>query len=202
MNNRQKQAEETKRVLIKTAQKLITKYGYDEVKVEDITNACNRGKGTFYHYFKSKEELLEVMSSSHWISFLKDFEKTKNKPVTERLLWYITGFQSIIEEGTIDLNRQWIKYCLDSNDESEGRKTGEAKLQKDITCLEQILNEAIEKGELVNDTPVNKLALVINAEMYGIMLSWSFSNGQIKMTNRKDRLYESIIGYLLNEYIV
>lgn len=202
MNSRQKQAEETKRILIKTAQKLITKCGYDKVKVEDITNGCGRGKGTFYHYFRSKEELLEVMSSSHWTGFLKDFEKTKNKPVTKRLLWYITGFQSIIEEETIDLTRRWIKYCLDSNEESDGRKTGKAKLQKDITRLEQILKEAIEKGELVKDTPVNKLALAINSEMYGIMLSWCFSNGQIKMNNRKDRLYKSIIDYLLKEYII
>ena len=134
--------------------------------------------------------------------FFKDFEKTKNKPVTKRLLWYITQFKSIIEEENIALTRQWIKYCLDSNEESEGKKTGEAKLQKDIMCLEQILNESIEKGELVKDTPVNKLALAINSEMYGIMLSWGFSNGKIKMTNRKDRLYKSIINYLLKEYII
>jgi AcrR family transcriptional regulator len=202
MNSRQKQAEETKRILIETAQKLIIKYGYDEVKVEDITNNCGRGKGTFYHYFKSKEKLLEVMSSSYWTIFFKDFEKNKNKPVIERLLCYITGFQLIIEKGTIDLTRQWIKYCLDSNAESEGRKTGQAKLQKDITCLERILKEAIEKGELVKDTPVNKVALAINSEMYGMMLSWCLSNGQIKMTNRKDRLYKSIIDNLLEEYIV
>jgi hypothetical protein len=142
------------------------------------------------------------MSSSYWTIFFKDFEKNKNKPVIERLLCYITGFQLIIEKGTIDLTRQWIKYCLDSNAESEGRKTGQAKLQKDITCLERILKEAIEKGELVKDTPVNKVALAINSEMYGMMLSWCLSNGQIKMTNRKDRLYKSIIDNLLEEYIV
>ncbi|MBV4417959.1 TetR/AcrR family transcriptional regulator [Clostridium tyrobutyricum] len=186
MNNRQKQAEETKLILIKTAQKLITKYGYDKVRIEDITDSCGRGKGTFYHYFRSKEELLEVMSSSHWTGFFKDFEKTKNKPVTKRLLWYITQFQSIIEEENIALTRQWIKYCLDSNEESEGKKTGEAKLQKDIMCLEQILNESIEKGELVKDTPVNKLASAINSEMYGIMLSWCFSNGKIKIKKAVD----------------
>lgn len=41
------------------------------------------------------------MSSSHCIGFFKDFEKTKNKPVTKRLLWYITQFQLIIEEENI-----------------------------------------------------------------------------------------------------
>ena len=59
MNNRQKQAEETKLILIKTAQKLITKYGYDKLRIEDITDACGRGKGTFIIILEVRKNYLK-----------------------------------------------------------------------------------------------------------------------------------------------
>lgn len=37
---------------------LFSKFGYDSVKVSDITGALQMGKGTFYLYFKNKRELL------------------------------------------------------------------------------------------------------------------------------------------------
>ena len=49
--------------LIKTGQELIWAKGYDLCSVKDITTAAGLPKGSFYHYFESKEKFaLEAMN--------------------------------------------------------------------------------------------------------------------------------------------
>jgi len=44
--------------IVKKAIELFNRVGYERVKVSDITDALQIGKGTFYLYFKNKKELL------------------------------------------------------------------------------------------------------------------------------------------------
>src|SRR5208283_4572998 len=44
--------------IVKKAIELFNRVGYERVKVSDITDALQMGKGTFYLYFKNKKELL------------------------------------------------------------------------------------------------------------------------------------------------
>lgn len=53
----------TKSRIIKAAWNLFYKNGYDQTTVEDIIAASKTSKGTFYHYFKGKEALLNTLSS-------------------------------------------------------------------------------------------------------------------------------------------
>ena len=45
--------------LIDTAESLFSQKGYDDTAVSDIVKKINVGQGTFYYYFKSKEDILE-----------------------------------------------------------------------------------------------------------------------------------------------
>ena len=53
----------TKSRIVKAAWNLFYKNGYDNTTVEDIINASKTSKGTFYHYFKGKEALLNTISN-------------------------------------------------------------------------------------------------------------------------------------------
>ena len=52
----------TKSRIVKAAWNLFYKKGYEQTTVEDIINASRTSKGTFYHYFKGKESLLNSLS--------------------------------------------------------------------------------------------------------------------------------------------
>lgn len=52
----------TKSRIVKAAWNLFYKNGYEQTTVEDIINAAKTSKGTFYHYFKGKEALLNSLS--------------------------------------------------------------------------------------------------------------------------------------------
>lgn len=56
-----KEHEERKNEILDTAEILFEEKGYDKCSVNDILNRIGIAKGTFYHYFKSKEELLDAL---------------------------------------------------------------------------------------------------------------------------------------------
>ena len=59
---RQKRAEQTRVKLVRCALRLIARRGLANVTVEDITEAADVGKGTFFNYFESKEQVLGVLA--------------------------------------------------------------------------------------------------------------------------------------------
>lgn len=56
-----KDAEERRDELLDTALTLFLDHGYERTSVEQITSAVGVAKGTFYHYFTTKQDLLEQL---------------------------------------------------------------------------------------------------------------------------------------------
>lgn len=54
-----------KREFIETALRLFLENGYDRTSISMIIEALNLTKGAFYHYFKSKEEILESVTDEY-----------------------------------------------------------------------------------------------------------------------------------------
>ena len=55
-----KEHDARKNEIIDTAAALFTDKGYDQCSINDILNSIGIAKGTFYHYFKSKEDVLDA----------------------------------------------------------------------------------------------------------------------------------------------
>ena len=47
--------------ILDVSEKLFTSKGYEKTTVNDILDGVGIGKGTFYHYFKSKEEVMDAV---------------------------------------------------------------------------------------------------------------------------------------------
>ncbi len=48
--------------LVEAAELLFAKKGYEDTAVSDIVKEIKVGQGTFYHYFRSKEDILEAVA--------------------------------------------------------------------------------------------------------------------------------------------
>lgn len=55
-----KEHDERKAEIVETAERLFLEHGYEETPVELIIKEIGIAKGTFYHYFRSKDELLDT----------------------------------------------------------------------------------------------------------------------------------------------
>lgn len=66
---------ETREKLLESAKELFSKKGYYETKISDIVEKSGVAQGTFYIYFKSKEEIfLELVKSLH-LDLMERLEK-------------------------------------------------------------------------------------------------------------------------------
>ena len=61
-DRRQRKAAETQLRIFRSALQLFGERGFANVTVEEITEAADVGKGTFFNYFESKEHVLGVMA--------------------------------------------------------------------------------------------------------------------------------------------
>ena len=78
-----------KRKILEKAFELFRENGYMDTKVEDITKALGISKGSFYTYFKTKEELLCELLESMKNSEMERYSKVE---IDENLkkLWKIS----------------------------------------------------------------------------------------------------------------
>ena len=56
-----KKPEERKNEILDNAEKLFGTKGYSKTTINDILLAVGIAKGTFYYYFKSKEEVMDAI---------------------------------------------------------------------------------------------------------------------------------------------
>jgi len=68
-----------RRELIGEAEKLFLEKGYDETTISDIVKATGVAQGTFYYYFKTKDDILDAIAET----YVEDV-RTKSEEVAER----------------------------------------------------------------------------------------------------------------------
>ncbi len=61
LSRRERKKQETRQRLIETALRLFHEQGYDATTVEQIAEAADVAKGTFFNYFETKEAILPVL---------------------------------------------------------------------------------------------------------------------------------------------
>ena len=70
-----KDADVRREELLDTALALFLEHGYERTSVEHITTAVGVAKGTFYHYFATKQELLEQLVERFTDELFAEIEK-------------------------------------------------------------------------------------------------------------------------------
>lgn len=112
-----KEYDERRSEIIETGAKLFSEHGYDETSVSMIIKEIGIAKGTFYHYFSSKDELLEeivdamvyrVATSVTEISTKEDLTALEKMSATNRFFRTLAiGWEGISEFLHEDRNAHW-----------------------------------------------------------------------------------------------
>lgn len=199
MNKRQVAALETKKKLISVALELIKQNGFDAINVEDITRASGVAKGTFYTYFKRKEDIVTEISRMPFHQITEELQAMQNVEIIEKLTHYFHRFMECVEHCGINICRQWTRDVLDPKNVSEN-KDGQ-KWFYDVGMLKSILNNAIKDNELSESTPVELLTHILICELYGMMTCWCMSDGEFEPLDWTDKFCKFQLGAILAPYI-
>lgn len=196
---RQVRAAETRRKIIAAAKKLITEKGFESVAIEDIAKEAGVSTGSFYTYFKKKEDVIEELNQSDFLLLAKTVNEIRDKDLNERLKYYCREFLAEIERVGIEICRQWIRNNITPVEmEIEGKLT--TKYNHDYLAMRSLLDEGIRRGELSEDVPVDEMALFINAQLYGLMVAWCMTDGIMIGSEQANSFCETIVKQALEPY--
>ena len=198
MTKRQKSALETRQKIYETACSLIEEKGFANVSVEDITDACGVAKGTFYVYFKRKEDIVFECCKA-WFSDIDRKAREHNGTVVEKLAFYFKSFMEGVTCGGVELCRQWVREVIDPNN-SPGEMCG-GKYAYDLKHLTAFLEDAVKDGSLKKSTPVETLVHIFMCELYGMMTCWCMSDEKFVPEEWVGRFAELQLHALLDPYM-
>jgi AcrR family transcriptional regulator len=168
---RQRHGAETRIRLFRCALQLFSERGYPNVTVEDITEAADVGKGTFFNYFESKDQVLSVMSEIQLGKVKDALRLAEAGEQTIRTVLHHLFIRVAEEPGrSPDLARALLSSFLASegvrlmayNLACEGRK-----------MLGQIVAEGQKREEIDSRLKQQKVALQIQQAFMGTLLLWS-----------------------------
>lgn len=176
MTNRQKAAMETRRKLLEVGERMIAEQGFANVSIDDIVKACGVARGTFYTYFKNKEDIVQAISRQPFGELENEINEM-NCDIQEKLCYYVEGFTKRVQQHGLKITQQWVRNVIDPDivPENEDGK----KLSYDLEAMRNILQTAIDNKELSDCTPLQQISELIISQLYGIMTCWCMSNGAL-----------------------
>jgi AcrR family transcriptional regulator len=171
LGRRQRRAAETRLRLFGCAIQLFAERGFPSVTVEDITEAADVGKGTFFNYFESKDHVLGVMAEIQLGKVreavtLAESGKQTIHSVLHRLFLRVAeepGRSPDLARTLISsfLANQQVRHLIDHN-LSEGRK-----------MIAKIVAAGQKRGEIDSRLKKEKVALQLQQAFMGTLLLWS-----------------------------
>lgn len=187
MGRRQRRAAETRVRLFRCALQLFAERGFTSVTVEDITEAADVGKGTFFNYFESKDHVLGVMAEIQLgkvkeAATLAESGKQTIYSVLHRLFLRIAeepGRSRDLARALITsfLASEAVRQLIDCN-MSEGRK-----------MVAQVVAEGQRRGEIDSRLKKEKVALQLQQAFMGTLLLWSLQ-GEPALETRLEESFQ------------
>lgn len=144
-----KNPEERRNEILDAAEWLFTSKGYSSTTVNDILQKVGIAKGTFYHYFHSKEEVMDAIV----MRFITEGVNTAKRIASDPDLKAPDKIFQIIMGQSPDLSRKG--QMIDELHQVDNAEMHQKSLVETIRQLTPVLAEVIEQGitEGVFDTP-------------------------------------------------
>lgn len=187
--------EERKKQLLVSAEKMFLEKGFHVTRIEDIIADAKTGKGTFYIYFKDKEDILGHILESFFLELKEILDWASDNLVSEG--------SSLLEMFQIEAKRIFLALKAHKNvamimsreSFSSGPNIEEKilKFYKDLTDIcENTLLLAMKLG-LMPKINAHIASLCILGSIEKVYLLWA----QDKIIISDDEMIQEILGFLL-----
>lgn len=196
MGKRQEAALETKRKIIESMKLLLQEKNADCIGIEEITMKAGVAKGSFYTYFKRKEDVISVIAMDCYNN-VKETVLNSSGSVYEQLCSYLQHSAKIIKKNTLQIAQNWMKSVTAPLPDEQG---GIEKYTFDHDNIRNILEKAVQKGELGADAPVEVITENIVNCYYGTVAAWCITKGEAELVKGIDKLCEYGLKILIENY--
>jgi len=168
----------TKSTIIKEAIRLYNSRGFMNVSVDDICEACGITKGSFYHHFKSKDEVM----FSYWRQH-QEFDPAMLKALVtsnsaRETLWLLLeyGITGALKDiGRNAMGDFWRADLRSGNTVLNpfAFMSGDSTAPEGITLMLHYIEKAQFAGEIRRTVPARELLFTYFSALMGLSVNWS-----------------------------
>jgi len=181
-----KNTRNTKGRIISAAWKLFYDQGYENTTVEDIVYESGTSKGSFYHYFESKDALMGTLSDV----FDDRYEELRgllpaDMDAVEKLRYLNHALYAMIEEQvSLDLLARLLSTQLFAR--GDKRLLDHNRLY--FRLLRQIVTDGQRQGTLRTDMSVNEIVKAYALWERALLYDWCLCEGEYSLVTYTDRM--------------
>ena len=173
-SHQQSSQQDTRERILATGQALILGKGFSALGLSEILSAAAVPKGSFYHYFQSKEGFGVAMLERYFAEYQVRTEEmllAADVPARERLVRYFAVWQQQAESSACHKLCLAVKLAAEVSDLSEAMRLALTVGMQGITeRIAVLLNEVQRDGHLSAEVNTAELAEFLYATWVGASL--------------------------------
>jgi len=162
---------EKRRLILRAAIRVFAEKGYHTCRVQDVATEAGVAYGLVYHYFGSKEELLETIFRRTWTRMLGAVQEVElsGAPAREQLA-QVAHIVLSAWQGDPDLVRVLVREVA----RSPHLQQEVDEIQNAFAALERIVVQGQSAGELRNDLDPRLAAWILYGALEEILTGWVY----------------------------
>ena len=181
----------SKEKIIDTTVSIIRKKGADAVTVRNVCTEAELSIGTFYHYFRDKDDLL--------MHFIKEtsFDSFELKTPLSDIAGRITELYMYLISKYIDLGLDFMKSFYSTGNRSLSAYMGEVDgsfAPGTVMSRSEIeVKAAKEQGFLNENTDIHELCMDICTIVKGCVFEWCLTDGNMDIHKTLERIISAYL---------
>jgi AcrR family transcriptional regulator len=188
-----------------TARQLFFEKGYEKTSVNDIIEKVGVAKGTFYHYFKSKEDLLDQLVNQFAKKSVLEVEKMmeqKEMNALERMNHFFVSIRNLKVENK-ELMKMLMMFMYKDENLILRHKIFKRSTALLTPPLAEIIKQGREEGHFHPPDPretaeiIFMMALSMNEIVVELLLQAEEKPGNIDKIEQKIRAFEKSVERIL-----
>ena len=159
--------------------------------MEDIIAASKTSKGTFYHYFKGKESLLNSLS----YLFDEKYEElagviNPELSAYDKLL-YLNHELFYMIETSVDITL--LAFLYSSQLTTKDKKSLSDHKRYYFKWITEIISQGLDSGEFANTSSAEELMNIYAMYERALLYDWALFKGKFSLTEYSDKLLPHVL---------
>ena len=169
----QEQATDKRRVILDAAVKVFAREGFYGCRVADIADEAGVAYGLVYHYFRSKDEILDTLFLERWDLMLEEIARVDAEPAPAReKLAAVAGF--IIDSYRYDPDLMKVIIVDVTRAANSFGRSHLEKIREAYGLIGGIVESAQQRGELRSDITPTFAAMAFYGAVEQVLSGWIF----------------------------
>jgi len=173
--------------IIDAAWKLFREKGFAETTINDILKEAQISKGTFYYYFRSKDDLLDTLSEILDREYERlDHNEPEGMNCFDKLMWLNYEVHSYMEKN---IDYRLLSYLYSAQIIKEDFSSLLNRNRYYYKYIERLMYEGQQSGELTDEMTVSEMISYFSMGERALVTEWCMNNGRFAFGEYSKRMF-------------